>query len=303
MMHNTGKSVASRLQHEIFYFMVRLRLVFLAKILLRCVVFYYSLRPSVRKRCYAYLERRFPEAKGFTRWLHCYKIYLRFAEVILERSINGILNIKSTTANSQAREYIKDNLNPEKGCIILTAHIGAWQLGLSAIEELDRPINIVQWINEQDTDKHYFEHEEQQGKHVIKLINSRDGIKASFAITSALQHKEIVCIAGDRIDEFSDLGAEVTFLGGIIRLPTTAFLLASITQVPLIISFSILQKDGVHGVFTKRLDLPPNLRRNPQALQEYIQIFATTMEDMVQKYPYHFFNFFDMWGHDDSSRV
>ncbi len=302
-MNDTGKSLGSRLQHEIFYYMVRLRLVFLAKILLRLVVFYYTLLPSVRKRCYAYLAHRFPLDKGFTRWLHCYKLYICFAEVLLERSIGGILNIKTTTANSNAREFIKNNLHPDKGCMILTAHIGAWQLGLSAIEELNRPINIVQWINEQDTDKHYFEHEEQQGKHKIKLINSRDGLKASFAITSALQRKEIVCIAGDRVDEFGDQKVQVKFLGNDIYLPTTAFLLASITQVPLIVSFSILQKNGVNGVKTERFDLPPNLRRNAEALQIYVQKFATAMEHMVQEYPYHFFNFFDMWSHDDSSRM
>ncbi len=302
-MNNTGKSIASRLQHEIFYLIVRLRLIFLAKILLRLVVFYYTLRPSVRRRCYAYLKHRFPHDKGFTRWVHCYKLYLRFAEVLLERSIGGILNIKTTTAHSSARDYIKTHLPPDRGCIILTAHIGAWQLGLSAIEELDRPINIVQWISEQDTDKHYFQHKEQQGQHSINIINSRDGIKASFAITSALQRKEIVCIGGDRVEEFADQKVQVKFLGGNIYLPSTAFLLASITQVPIFISFSILQNDGVHGVKTQHLDLPPNLRRNPQALQEYVQIFATAMEHMVNKYPYHFFNFFDMWGNDDSSRM
>ncbi len=302
-MNNTGKSIASKLQHEILYFIVSLLLVFLAKILLRIVVFYYTLRPSVRQRCYAYLNHRFPNDKGVKRFIHCYILYLRFAEILLERSICGILHSKSTTAKSDSREYIKKNVPDDKGCIILTAHIGAWQLGLAAIEELNRPINIVQWINEEDTDRHYFEHEEQQGKHAIKLINSRHGLKASFAITQALQRKEIVCIAGDRVNDFSDGGVKVKFLGEDIHLPSTAFLLASITQVPLIISFSILKSDGVHGVKAQRIDLPVNLRRNPQALQEYVQIFATIMENMVQEYPYHFFNFFDMWGHDDSSRM
>ncbi len=302
-MNDTGKSIASRLQHEIFYFMVRLRLVFLAKALLCIVVFYYSLIPSVRKRCYPYLKRRFPNDQGFARWKHCYKLYLCFAEGLLQRSIFGILNENILTGHSKARDCIQNSVPDDKGAIILTAHIGAWQLGIASVEKLNRPINIVQWISEQDTDKHYFEHKEQQNGHAIKIINSRDGVKASFDIIAALQHQELICIAGDRTTESTGESVEAIFLGDTIRLPATAFLLASITQVPLILSFSILKKDKVYGVKTQVLNVPKNLRRNPKALQEIVQCFATAMEDMVQKYPYHFFNFFDMWGQYDSTRV
>ncbi len=301
---NTGKSLGSRFQHEIFYFMIRLRLVFVAKIVLRFVVFYYAMLPAVRKRSYPYLKRRFPRAQGFAMFIHCYKLYLCFAEGLLERIIVGILGERGITKTSEAREYIKNNLPIDKGCIVLTAHIGAWQLGLAGIEELNKTVNIVQWIHDEDSDKHYFQHKEQQGKHSIQLINSRHGIDASFAITSALQRKEIVCIAGDRITVPTDNGVAVDFLGGKIHLPATAFLLASITQVPLIMSFSILTKQGVKGIKTEILNMPRNLRRNPQELQQYAQYFANTMEDMVEKYPYHFFNFFDMWDiNNDSSRV
>ncbi len=302
-MNNTGKSLGSRLQHEIFYLMVRLRLVIVAKIILRFVVFYYALLPSVRKRCYPYLKRRFPMDEGFTRWKHCYKLYLCFAEGLLERIITGILGKKIVATTSDSREFIKHELTPDSGCIILTGHIGAWQLGLAGIEEFDRPINIVQWISEDDSDKHYFEHNEQKGKHAIKLINSRHGTDASFAIAAALQRKEIVCIAGDRITETTDKGLQVDFLGDKIYLPTTAFLLASITQVPLIISFSVLIDGKVCGVKTELTKPPRNLRRNNGELHKHLQHFANMMEDMVQKYPYHFFNFFDMWDNNDSTRM
>ncbi len=303
MSNTTGKSLGSRLQHEIFYLMVRLRLVFVAKIVLRFVVFYYAMLPSVRKRCYPYLSRRFPHDKGLARWWHCYKLYLCFAEGLLQRIIVGILGTNVVSEKSEARDYIKKHMPPDTGCIILTAHIGAWQLGLAGIEEFQRPVNIVQWIHEEDTDKHYFQHKEQQGKHVIRLINSRHGVDASFAITAALQRQEIVCIAGDRVAAPTDKGVKVRFLGGEIFLPVTAFVLASITQTPLIYSFSILSEGKVCGVKTHILQLPRHLRRKPEELQAYVQGFADEMEDMVQKYPYHFFNFFDMWDSNDRTRM
>ncbi len=304
-MHTTetGKNLGSRLQHEIFYLLIRCRLLFVAHLLLRCVVFYYVLIPSVRKRCYPYLQRRFPQQKGFARICHCYKLYVCFAEGLLHRSIMGILGKNAIASTSASREKIKEHLPEDTGCIILTAHIGAWQMGLAGVEQLQRRINIVQWIHEKDTDKHYFEHKEQEDKHAINVINSRDGVHASFAISAALQRKEIVCIAGDRITESADKGIDITFLGDTIYIPSTAFLLASITEVPLIISFSILHKGQVQGVKSEILHLPKNLRRKPQELKHYAQCFANAMEDMVEKYPYHFFNFYDMWESYDSARM
>ncbi len=302
-MNSPGKSLGSRFQHEIFYFMVRMRLLFLAKISIRFVVLYYSLLPSVRKRSYPYLSRRFPEANAFSRWIHCYKLYLCFAEGLLQRIALGILGKDSVTTTSASREYIKDNLPKDSGCIILTGHIGAWQLGLAGVERLNRPVNIVQWVHEEDNDRHYFEHEKQKDKHDMRVINSRDGVEASFAITAALQRKEIVCIGGDRITDTADTGIDVTFLGDTIQLPTIAYVLASITKVPLIVSFSVLTDGLVHGVKSEILHVPNNLRRNREELRKCAQSFAAIMEDMVQEYPYHFFNFLDMWEKNDTTRM
>jgi predicted LPLAT superfamily acyltransferase len=287
----TNKSLGSRIQHEIFYFLVRCHLLWLARALLVCVVFYYTLLPAVRKRAYPYLVRRFPHDTGFKRWQHCFRLYLCFAQGLLERCIIGILGKVHLEADEQAFQTLTTGIPKDKGCIIVTAHIGVWQLGLVGLEELQRPLNIVQWIHPEDVDKHYFQHKEQKSKHRIQLINSQEGLNASFQIITALQRNELICLAGDRVIEGGAPSVTVQFMGESIQLPTTAFLFASMAEVPIIVTFTIYNNHTIHAVRAEKILVPPKLRHKPDALQGYVQQFADIMEEMVQQYPYHFFNF------------
>jgi predicted LPLAT superfamily acyltransferase len=299
----TSKSLGSRLQHEIFYWLIRCHLVGFARILLHLVVFYYVLKPSVRQRCYPYVRRRFPQACAMQRIVHTYRLYLCFAQGLLEKTIAGILGKSTLTADQDARKVLANCIAGDTGCIVLTAHIGFWQMGLMDIENMDRPVNIVQWRISEDVDKHYFEHPEQQGKHKINVINSRDGIDASFQIIAALRRKEVICLAGDRIADVQAQSLVVDFLGGKISLPLTGFLLASLLQVPLVITFSILDGRAVRGIWAEKVTIPAGLRHEPQKFLPYVQHFASCMEMLTQKYPYHFFNFYDMWENHDTTRM
>ena len=296
----SSKSLGSRLQHQIFYLLVRCRLLGVARALLVCVVFYYTLLPSVRSRAVPYLSRRFPQDTGFARWRHCMRLYLCFAQGLLDRTIAGILGTQYIYAEPVTQQQFHNSIPQDTGCIILTAHIGAWQLGISCIEPLQRPINIVQWVHPEDKDKHYFQHNNELGKHNIRIINSRDDADTTLKIVTALRKKELLCITGDRITSAAENSVPVSFMGGTVHMPTTAFVLASLAQVPLVIAFTLRHNAAIKGFFVQKLDIPHNLRRDPAALRERVQYFATAMEQMVHDYPYHFFNFFDMWSHDDN---
>lgn len=302
-MQWSSKSIASRLHHEFFYFLVRCRLLFLAHISLYFVVLYYSIMPSIRKRAYPYLTKRFPNAKGLTLWLHCFRAYHSFGTCLLARSIAGILNKDCMAPSEKEKKTLLHTIPHDSGCIILTGHIGIWQLGLAGIEKSGKAINIVQWLNPEDVDKHYFAHKGQDDKHTIRIINPQDPLNASLEIIAALRRHEIVCMAGDRIFDSASPSVDVSFLGQKILLPTTPYLFASMAQVPLVIAFSVFTNGAVHGIKAERVAIPSGLRRNPIKLQELAQYFASTIEDITDTYPYHFFNFYDMWDIHDKSRM
>ncbi len=290
----TSKSLGSRFQHNFFYFLIRFRLVFLARLFIYFIVFYYTLIPSVRKRSSYYLQRRFPNSTPFTMWKHCYKLYINFAFLLLTRIIYGIQNNCELDAIADEKQKLMDTLKEDTGCIILTAHIGAWQMGLLELETVQRPINIVQFIDPGDNDKHYFEHDAKTRPHPITVISSL-GIQASLEISTALQNNEVVCMTGDRIAHESEKKIEVPFLGGKIALPLAHFSIASIAECPIVITFSVLEKNKIKGVWAERISIPKGIHRKPELLLPYVQRFVVGLENMVEHYPYQFFNFYDMW--------
>jgi len=42
--------------------------------------------------------------------------------------------------------------------------------------------------------------------------------------------------------------------------------------------------------------VPPGLGRRSVAFQPFVQRFASSLADFTRDFPYHFFNFFDMWA-------
>jgi len=295
----TSKSLGSRLQHEFFYVLIRLKLVWLARVFVFFVVFYYTLLPSVRKKSSYYLKRRFPNSNAFEMYIHCFKLCFNFASILLDRGIYAIQGSCELSFIAEARQILMDVIEKDEGSILISAHIGAWQLGLLDMEHINRPISLVQFRDPGDNAKHYFEHSSQKGKHPIKVITSLNGVQTAFEITAAIQNNELVCIMADRIADDSEKMMEVSFLNGKIALPITPYIIASITQCPLLISFTIRENNKVKGVWAECLHIPSGIRRQPELLRPYVERFVVGMESMVEKYPYQFYNFYNMWLEND----
>ena len=290
-------TLGSRLQYGIFEVLVRCRLLIVARMVLAFVVLYYALLPHVRLRCAAYIKRRFPRAGCLGRFVHTYRLYLNFGQVLLDRMIAGVTGRFPFCETDQLVRQCFDvaGANPH-GCIVLTAHVGAWQVGIAGLDQFDRPVNVVQLHNPADQGKHYFQHG--RGR-PFKIIDSADPVGSMVEAAAALRRGEVVCLMGDRMHgtRQSGQGVDVAFLGGNIRIPASGYALASITGAELLMLFTVREK-GVTRVFkAERLSVPAGLpRRDVDVFQPYAQQFAAAMETVVKRHPYQFFNFYDMWS-------
>ena len=293
----TAATLGSRLQYGIFEVLVRCRLLFVARMVLAFVVLYYALLPHVQQRCAAYIKRRFPCAGGLGRFVHTYRLYLNFGQVLLDRMIAGVTGrFPFCETDQQVRQcFDVAGANPH-GCIVLTAHVGAWQVGIAGLDQFDRPVNVVQLHNPADQGKHYFQHG--RGR-PFNIIDSADPVGSMVEAAAALRRGEVVCLMGDRMHgtRQSGQGVDVAFMGGNIRIPASGYALASITGAELLMLFTVREK-GVTRVFkAERLEVPAGLpRRDVAVFQPYAQQFATAMEAVVERHPYQFFNFYDMWS-------
>ena len=292
-----SNTLGSRLQYGFFEALVRCRLVFAARMVLALVVLYYAMLPHVRRRCAAYIDRRFPHAGGLGRFVHAYRLYLNFGQVLLDRMIAGVTGRFPfcETAPLVRQRFAEAGANPH-GCIVLTAHVGAWQVGIAGLEQFDRPVNVVQMHNPDDQGKHYFQH----GKgRAFKVIDSADPVGSMVEAAAALRRGEVVCMMGDRLQgaRQQGQGIDVAFMGGSIRIPASAYALASITGADLLMLFTVREKGITKAFMAERLAIPAGLpRRDISVFQPYAQQFALALESVVERHPYQFFNFYDMWS-------
>jgi predicted LPLAT superfamily acyltransferase len=81
-----------------------------------------------------------------------------------------------------------------------------------------------------------------------------------------------------------------------VRVPFSAYKLASTTGAPIAVLFSYKTGPASYELqLAKVIRVPAGLKRGGAALVPYVAEFATALEKFTREHPYQFFNFFDMW--------
>lgn len=291
----SSRSLGSRLQHSIFYLLIRWGGWRLAYGLLFWVVLWYSLRPSVRRRSFPYRKRRFPHDSGLKMWLHTVRLHATFGKVLVDRAAVGLGGKLTACVSAKDAALLTELHRKGKGIIFLTGHVGCWQVAAKALRGyVNAPINILLHREAGDNDKHFFEHGERDEG--IRTVDPEGGAASALTLFQALQRGESVAIMGDRVFAHEEHALRVPFMGGSIRLPYNAFRLASASSAPLVVSFAF--RDGPchawHEVAAV-VNVPEGLGRSAEAYLPYLEEFARNLEQATMKRPYQFFNFYDMW--------
>lgn len=287
-----SKSHGTKFGHNFFYFTIRFGGRKVAYFFLYFVAFNYAiLFPSIIKKTAPYLKKQFPDAGFFQRAGHRYLLILNFGRILIDRAIVGILGPKSINASFRNYERMK---TIESGFILLICHAGGWQVAMSALDALDKPVNFLMLRDEKDIDKQYYEHNENPTK--INIINPEQFLGGSIEILAALKNDEIVCMMGDRIFSESDRFMEMDFLKGKAMFPFSAFKMSSISQKPIVVLYSYKQGPCEYETYISTIiHVPPKLGKHQEKYRPYVETFIKSLESFVKDHPYQFFNFFDMW--------
>jgi predicted LPLAT superfamily acyltransferase len=290
----SSKSLGSRLQHQVFYLLLRLGGYRPAYLLLYLVVFWYNLRPSVRRNAGHFLTRRFGRRCWPVRFWQSYRLALSFGKVLVDRAMLGVLGQGAVTLSDDDRQVLRRLLGQGRGLVLLNAHFGGWQTGMAGLEEIDRPVNIVLRKGAGDVDRHYFEH--RPGRCAIRVIDPAGPFGGTLDMLAALKRNEIVCLMGDRVVAGDPNTVAVDFMGGRVAMPYTIFTIASAAGAPLAATLIERQGPGRARVrFADSFELPAGRGKDAEACRPWVQRYASAVEGLAWRKPYQFFNFYDMW--------
>lgn len=247
---------------------------------------YVVLRPEVRRRCQPYLRRRFPGRGPLGRLRDTWRLVRAFARLLVDRTALTLGTADGLGTRQEAREVILDLLGEARGLVVVTAHVGSWQLGLQNLGLLDCPVGVLaQGTVGPGVDPFA------QGR--FRRIDPEGFLGGIPDMLAILQDRGMVCIMGDRA-----LGAtvDVDFLGAPVALPFSPYKLASATGAPVLFLFPFKpDRERYEMKVGACLRIPGGLGRSPAAYQPYAQAFAHGLEAFLHEHPYQFFNFYDLW--------
>jgi predicted LPLAT superfamily acyltransferase len=290
----SSRSLGSFWQHQSFYLLIRCGGQQAAYLLLYCVVFYYTLLPSIRRKCSYYLSRRFPHAGWWQRFWNSYQMNLSLGKVLVDRALVGILGAERIEVKFHGKQELMDLIAEGNGVILVNAHIGCWQVAASVLDFVETPINLLMQREEGDIDRHHFEHSGSECPY--RIIDPRGHLGGVLEMLEVLKRGEVLSVMGDRMLGHDKNGVDVNFMGGTVTFPFSAYKLASATGAPIVALLSYKVGRNSYAIkISRTITVPANLGRRKEKFIPYVQEYATILENFCDEHPFQFFNFFDMW--------
>lgn len=279
-------------QHRFFYWLIRLRGKKRAYHLAAAVTLWYALfHPSVRRRTRPYLDRRFPDRKGaFQRFRDSYRLLRTYSQTLVDMGVQTVMGPTATHITSPDHDAFMDLQKSDRGAVMIQAHAGCWQVGMSTLRHFQvKPISLV-LVPEPRTLSQF-------DPKSISVIDPRTGLEGIMQMTQTLLDGHILVMMGDRTFGSGHNAVQVDFLGGKVWFPVTPYRLASTTGAPVAVAASPKTEEGTYELhLLKVIHVPAGLGRKPDAYQPYAQQFADCLAEFVERHPWQYYNFFDLWA-------
>ncbi|MEM7120258.1 MAG: hypothetical protein AAF563_03205 [Pseudomonadota bacterium] len=132
-----------------------------------------------------------------------------------------------------------------------------------------------------------------------RIIPLQDGQTAMLQVFEALNNGDFVAFLGDRLVDTSIRGQiQVPFLGDTIKVPTSPYIAAMAARVPLFFCTAPrLGKDHYAIEFSMLYDgSPVDRAERDDRIAALAESYTAKLDDMCRRYPYNWFNFFDIWS-------
>lgn len=291
-----GKSKGSVKGHQFFVFVLKFLGLRMAYFFLRFVAFYFFVFAKSTPGVIKYL-REIHGFKGWTLYRKTYQVYYLFGQTLLDKvALLAGFKSKFSIIHEGHEENLKKVRALGKGSILLSAHIGNWEIAGQMLEILDTRFNVLMYDNEVAKMKDFMK--EVMKKKNFNIISIKDGEMGHLVeLHKAFKNNEWVVMHGDRFLP-GVATIEKTFMGKKARFPKGPFVMAAKFGVPITIVFAAKDSKRSYHFYalepleTERAKSDEDLELAVQTLSDK---YVKAVEEMLKKYPTQWFNFYDFW--------
>jgi predicted LPLAT superfamily acyltransferase len=283
-----GKSKGTPLGYRIFIIIIQKLGVRSAYILLYFVAFYFLLFSTKgTKAAFLYFNKRLGYSK-LKSYAKVYKNNFSFGQTIIDKYAIQLGQRDQFTYDFDGEEILFDLLKEKKGGILISAHVGNFEIAEYFFSEIDAfsQICLLTTDNEHQAIKRQLE--KISAKSSIQFIIVKDDLSHIFEINNALNDNKLICFTGDRYLEGTKTLTE-NLLGKDAKFPSGPFLLGSRLKVPVVFVYVMKESATHYHLYARKASF-----KNRDA-QDLLKKYVQSIETILKKYPYQWFNFFDFW--------
>jgi len=244
--------------------------------------------PAERRRVSANLARVRPRASEAEREVLVDAVFRHFAVCFadLVSTNRRERRPERLVARIEGDEHLLAAAAPGGGLVLLTAHLGNWELGGRLLAaRLARPTHVVVAAEADSRVERFL----RGGSSPVRFVRLGDPT-AMLSLVPALRRGEVVALQGDRA-----LGTRgdtlVDFFGVPAPFPRGPFVLARAAGVPVVPAFCLLAADRRYTVVVAEA-IRVAAGGDGAALAQWVGV----LERIVQRAPEQWFNFYDVWS-------
>lgn len=290
-----GKSRGGLTGYRIFVNILKYFGISSAYFVLRFVAFYFFLtNPKSFSFTYKFYRYRIG-LSPFRSVVYIYKNYYSFGQVLLDKIAVMAGFSTNFSFNYDGENYLREMVHEKKGGILISAHIGNFEMAGYMLERLDTKVSIIIFDDEYARIKNYLSSISSKNYNVITI--KKGETSHIFEINNALSEGQIVCIHGDRFLKESKK-MKAPFLGKEAYFPTGPFYMSMKFNVPVSFVFAMKENNkGYHFYATQpKFYIQPGLQSDrDNVIHTIIKDYIYEFGRMVKKYPDQWFNYYDFW--------
>lgn len=281
-----GKSRGTTLGYKFFIIFIKYLGLVPTYWLLKTVSFYFYLFAGEPKRILAaFYQNHLNQSKENSEKLIRRNFYL-LGQSLIDKVAFLAGKGDQITYTEEGEDYLKDLIERKEGAVLLSGHVGNWEIAGNLLKDLQVKVNLVMYDHEHQKIKNVLEKEVKREK--VGIIPLKDDFSHVILIHRALKNGEFVCILADRFLENTPV-FQLPFLNDKAYFPSGPFqLLEKLKSTYTFVFATKKEKFQYHFTATKPV------KANKSA-EQIATDFAYQLEQKVKQHPDHWFNYFDFF--------
>ena len=246
------------------------------------VLFFFLAAPA-RRAVVTNLAIVLPGSSRIVNHFRAFRTLLNFAWTISEAA-NHRINNAEFTYQIEGAEYL-EQLAATHGAIVLTAHMGSYDLGAALFaQKFNREIRMVRAPEpDQRAAEHLDTSMRRAGAGAVKIDYNTDGALLAFDLLSAIRRGEIVSIQGDRVIP-GVASVEGEMFGHAVAVPSGPFSLALVSQAPIYPLFIARAGFRRYRVIVRQpIVVTRTARARDEEIQDAVNSWCKVLEGVVAK--------------------